>query len=266
MKVEPLDRTTIAVTDLTEAGRQLPIPSPAQPVYYVGLNGGFRYFNGASTAGDHPPEDKAMLRIIARILATQGFLGADEQHPATQIIVCTWGLIGSPGRNLAGAGAAIYFLGGRKLKLVGERDDPDHINVADRFRHSFLSPAQETVYEMSHDDLYVVRIRAYDLKAAEAGRKVPLWDTRLACRSAGNSMVEALPRLIVSGQHAIGRETTEPIVENAARTRQAWVEIGESTVVDYIGIDELEKVRQPPAKDTSPAGASADPTGEEPAR
>ena len=88
-KIKPLNDTTVAVTDLTDAGRELPIPSTANPVYYIGINAGLRHYSGPSQADDPPPDEKAMLRVIAQVLAQQGFLAADKAHSATQIIVCS---------------------------------------------------------------------------------------------------------------------------------------------------------------------------------
>ncbi len=47
-------------------------------------------------------------------------------------------------------------------------------------------------------------------------------------------MTTALPGLVVAARHSIGRDIPRPIVVNAARQREAWVEIGESQVVEYI--------------------------------
>ena len=244
-KIRPLDDTTVAVTDLTEAGRELPPPSPQHPVYYVGINAGFRVYAASVIAGDPPPESKTMLRIIAKVLSEQGFRPADSQHPATQIIVCSWGVIGSGGRNILGLGSGIQFLGGNKLNFVNETSiTGTGPSLMEAMTRNFRSPAADTIVEMSHDTLYAVLLRAYDLQAAKTGKNIQLWETRIACSAPGNSLAEALPRIVVSGQHMIGRETTKPVVENAARTRQAWVEIGETTVVDYIDLSDFAKAKE----------------------
>jgi hypothetical protein len=244
-KIKPLNNTTVAVTDLTDAGRELPIPSPAQPVYYVGINAGFRVFGDTVIAGDPPPEPKTMLRILTQVLTEQGFRAADSAHPATQIIVCSWGVISSGGHNLLGPGGGIQFLGGDKLNFVNETSiTGTGPTLNDAMCRNFRSGAADTILAMSHDTLYAVLLRAYDLQAARNGKNVQLWETRIACSAPGNSLADALPRIVVSGQHMIGRETAKPVVENAAHTRQAWVEIGESTVVDYIDLADFAKAKQ----------------------
>lgn len=249
-QVKPLDRTTVTVTDVTEAGREHPVASVRTPVYFMGVNAGLRRYLGGVLAGDPPPDEAAMLRVITQALADQGFKGADAQHPPTQIIVVSWGTIGGGG-SLLGPGAGLGFLGGAKMDLFEDSTISGHIS-ADVFKRRFRSGAAETVAQMAGDNLYAVLLRAYDLKAAEAGEIVLLWETRMACRSPGTSLVKALPRLVVSGRDAIGRETSLPVVENATRSRRAWVELPEATVVEYIDATELTAARQAQRKAAAP--------------
>ena len=214
-----------------------------------------------------------MLRIIAQVLAEQGFRAADAAHPATQIIVCSWGVIGSGGHNLLGPGGGLQFLGGDKLNFVNETSiTGTGPTLNDAMCRNFRSGAADTILAMSHDPLYAVLLRAYDLQAAQTGKNIQLWETRIACAAPGTNLAEALPRIVVSGQHAIGRETAKPVVENAAHTRQAWVEIGETTVVEYLDLTDLVKAQEeartqperneppaplPPAAPPSPPGSPA---------
>jgi|GEM_PF-1731827 len=263
-KIQPLDSTTVAVTDFTAAGRELPTPSPLHPVYYIGINAGLRHYAGPSLAGDPPPDEKSMLRVIAQVLAQQGFLAADTTNSPTQAVVCSWGVIGSSGNSLTGPGTGIHFLGGDKLRLIDQNIIPGHIDWGDVIRQRFRSGMADTVLGLSHQTLYGVLIRAYDLAAAHDGRIVQLWETRIACASPGNTLAKSLPRLVVSGQHAIGRETATPVVENAARTRQAWVEIGETTVVEYINLADLERAKEEARKQQSQPGPDAKETPPKP--
>ncbi len=257
-RIDPLDALTVAVTDLTEAGRQRPIPSPSQPVYYTGLNVGYRVYAGAETAGDPPPDQKTMLGVITRVLAEQGFLPADARNPATQLIACSWGIIGSGGHNLIGPGTGLEFLGAAKLGFLEEPDPLLGPTAMDVARRNLRSGKAETLSQMAHDRLYAVVLRAYDLESTLAGKAEQLWETRIACSSTSGSLAKALPSIVVSAKRAVGRETEEPVVRNAARTREAWVEIGESTVVEYIDIS----AQLPQA---SPASSEAPPPVEQPA-
>ncbi|MBK8474939.1 MAG: hypothetical protein IPL39_01145 [Opitutaceae bacterium] len=250
-QVKPLDRTTVTVTDFTEAGREHPVASARAPVYYTGVNAGLRHYVGGVLAGDPSPDEATMLRVITQALADQGFKGADAQHPPTQIIVVSWGTIGGGG-SLMGPGAGFGFLGGAKMNLSEESTISGRIS-GDVFKRRFRSGAAETVAQMAGDNLYAVLLRAYDMKPTETGKYVQLWETRMACRSPGTSLVKALPRLVVSGRDSIGRETSLPVVENATRTRRAWVELPEATVVEYIDATELTTARKAQRKGVAPA-------------
>jgi hypothetical protein len=193
-----------------------------------------------------------MLQVITKVLADQHFVAASAAHPATQFIVVSWGTLGSSGPG-GGAGSALRFLGGDKFDLMGEIPVvPGHIS-ADVFKRRWRSGEAELVLDLSGRNLYAILLRAYDLQAALEGRIVQLWESRLACPTQGTNLAAALPSLVVSGQHVIGRETPRPVVRNAARTRDAWVEIGESEVIEYI--DATEATMAEVRRNQSPAGA-----------
>ena len=173
-------------------------------------------------------------------------------------------MIGSSGNSLTGPGSGVYFLGGDKLDLIDQNIIPGHIDWGDVMRQRFRSGTADTVLGLSHQTLYAVLIRAYDLAAANDGKIVQLWETRIACASPGNTLAKALPRIVVSGQHVIGRETATPVVGNAARTRQAWVEIGETTVVEYINLADLAKAKEEARKRQSQPGPDAKETQPKP--
>ncbi len=253
-KIAPLDRTVVAVTDFAPAGRELPVPSAQNPVYYAGVNAGYRSYSGFAIGGNKPPRDNTMLRVITKVLADQHFLPANADHPATQFIVVSWGSLGTS-TNSSGPGAALAFLGGEKFDLMGERPEvPGHIG-AEVFKRRWRSGEAELVLDLSGRNLYAVLIRAYDLQAAIEGRIVQLWETRLACPTTGTNLTDALPALVVSGRHVIGRETPQPLVRNAARTRDAWVEIGESEVIEYIDATEATMAEVRRTRPTPATGA-----------
>jgi hypothetical protein len=172
-----------------------------------------------------------MLSIVVQVLAQQGYRGADAAHPPTQIIVCSWGTLDGGG-SLLGPGPGLAFVGGDKLRLNEDRTLSGHIS-ADVFMRRFRSGAAETAYQMALGNLYAVLLRGYDQAAAEQGKLVLLWETRIACASPGTNMKTALPRMVVSAQRVVGRETPQPVVANAARQRDAWVEIPEGQVIEY---------------------------------
>jgi len=78
-------------TEMTDAGRKLPEPSFANPVYY------FSHATGQHDAGDASGGTKTIPyqkieQILNTSLASNGYHPADAQHPPTQVLFFTWGM------------------------------------------------------------------------------------------------------------------------------------------------------------------------------
>ncbi len=58
-----MDKVSVAITDFTEAGENLPAVSQSAPVYFVGVNAGHRDSSGSVLANDPPPDDDKMPRV-----------------------------------------------------------------------------------------------------------------------------------------------------------------------------------------------------------
>lgn len=243
-RVAPVDKVSVAITDFTEAGEKLPAVSAAAPVYFIGVNAGHRDYNGSVLANDPPPPDDKMLRVITEVLSEQGYRAADATHPPSQILVCSWGTIA--------AGAGDGFIS-KKRHVIRAKAIPG--NLTDLFLDPGRYDGHKSTYEdLARYHLYAILIRAYDFKALETGKYELLWETRIACGANGISLKTALPGLVVAGRHSIGRDTPRPIVVNAARQREAWVEIGESRVVEYIDATPRARSRPPPVGPDSANG------------
>lgn len=83
-----LDQTVI--TELTAEGKKLPVPSPANPVYYVTESVGFH-------AEGHSPEDRRLPKAeelaasFQSALAVNGYRPATPEHLPSLLIVYYWG-------------------------------------------------------------------------------------------------------------------------------------------------------------------------------
>src|SRR5436190_9320126 len=66
----------LTVTDVTDEGRSWPVPQPGRPVYYEAVSFGSKNF--PSMPGDPSPDSRAMLLLIVKTLAKQGYLQARE--------------------------------------------------------------------------------------------------------------------------------------------------------------------------------------------
>ena len=76
------DVEVIVDTDIMPEGAKLPAVSMEHPVYYVGVSMGYRDLGGI-IAGDKLPSKGTMYDWIAKALAKQGYLPADDTHPPT---------------------------------------------------------------------------------------------------------------------------------------------------------------------------------------
>ena len=84
------------VTEMSEAGRKLPPPSPEKPTYYQAKDGGYRRMGEGSPAGEHVPPAGDLQNLITKALTKAGYQEADTTHPASLIIVFQWGAYTTP--------------------------------------------------------------------------------------------------------------------------------------------------------------------------
>jgi hypothetical protein len=225
-------KNVFIVTDVTEAGKKLEPPTKGKPVYCAAFSYGCDF---GSIPGDKLPNPKAMLDLIVKILAEQGFQGNDEKHPPTLVLSIQWGwLEGNLGDNLA-------YLGGDKLDLMWETESYAWIN-ANVLRRGMRGGTAARVMEISEEDLYAITICAFDYHSVmETEKSVLLWQTRIAVPTTGFSMAEALPRIVALAAPNIGRETKLPVITKAPL--DGSIEYGELTVVGVEG----EEDAPPPA-------------------
>ncbi len=236
----PRSQNVITVTDFTQTGSLLPVPSPKSPVYYEACSLGFREL-GRSMAGEQPPKNDQMLGLIVKTLAKQGYVLASDQHPPTQFLAFAWGTLrtGGPGPSFGPSKGVLRFLGGAKLNHVMEDADTEsdfEIGLRDyrALYNSKGSQLADEIYDAASDDLYVALIRSYDFKAAVEGKLDQLWETRISLPSSGLALDTSLPLAIVTAGQNIGRDTPRPVWVDASEKRQGNVEIGDLNVLEYM--------------------------------
>jgi hypothetical protein len=236
----PRSENVITVTDFTQDGSLLTVPSPHSPVYYEACSLGFREL-GRSMAGEQPPKNDEMLALIVKTLAKQGYLRASDKHPPTQFLAFAWGTlrIGGPGLSFGPPKGVLRFLGGEKLGHMMEdanQESDFSVGLSD-FRRMMVSKGSQVadmVYSAANDDLYVALIRSYDFQAAAQGKLKQLWETRISLPTSGLAMDTSLPIAIVTAGPNIGHETAQPVWVDTADGRQGHVEIGDIKVLEYM--------------------------------
>ena len=75
---------------------------------------------------------------------------------------------------------------------------------------------------------------AYDYASVAQGKRTLLWRTNMTVNTAGVNMKETLPPLIATAAPFFGRETEGPEALQRRINRKGTVEIGNSTVVEYM--------------------------------
>jgi len=237
------DVQVITATDVTPAGALLQPVSPDHPVYYVAVNAGYRDFGGI-IGGDKRPKSQDMVRTIARVLAKQGYLPADGQHPPTQCIIFSWGtlypmMFSEYPWNLnmpayqTNRTAMLRFLGGNKLGLVSEHPDPwldsELLPGLTRF-----NPNAEAVASVARTELYAIMLAGYAFPVVRPKPPQLLWRTKVSCPATGLVLADTLPTMMTIAGPYIGRDTKIPVWVNASDKFKPQVKVGDLKVEEYI--------------------------------
>lgn len=255
----------IAVTDTTPAGLLRRPASPDKPIYYIAVSAGYRDLGGIIAGEKVPPKDQ-VFATIAKVLAKQGYLPATNEHPATLLMLWTWGTMntdrlytGNPddleGRQV-NRQQLLRFMGGYKVGLVSKEPSA--------FQDSFMLPGtlfrdadSELISELASEDLYVAALAAYEAAAAARKEKVLLWTTKISCPSRGLAMNTTLPAMLALAGPHIGRETAKPVSIKATDKFKPEVKIGDPTVVEFMEKNAVQVIEAPasdPKKAKQPAG------------
>ncbi len=252
------------MTDMTSTGALLRPATPQNPVYYIGLNLGYRDLGGI-IAGDKLPAKETMVKTITHVLAKQGYIPATTRNPPSIVLLWTWGTLyterfGSsdlfPMGQQVNRTQLMRFLGGDKVGLVSKDPQPfsDEMFMPGLF---IRSASADAIYDMSSEDLYVAAIAAYDYHALTQKKKVLLWTTRMSCPSRGLQMDQTLPTMLVIAGPNIGRDTVKPVWANATDKFKPDVQIGDPKLVEFLDSSNLpivdaqrstEKPKRPPLK------------------
>ena len=249
------DVQVITTTEATPAGALRRPATPSAPVYYMALNAGYHDF-GATTAGDKLPMPQAMIRTIVKILAKDGYLPADANHPPTQVLIFTWGTLcpnmipdpdnpGMPDIQLNRT-QMIRFLGGDKLGLVSEY--PSEFGDTLYPGLTLFDPDARAIAEVARESLYVVALAGYEFPMKEPKHPKQLWQTRICCPAAGLVMEDTLPTMLAIATPYIGNATSHPVWVNASDRYKPDVRIGNLKFEEYLDSGPLPVFEQKAVK------------------
>ncbi len=245
------------ITEMTDDGRKVRVPTAAQPMYYLAQAAG--YHDEGQAYGETKAMPVAELQgLLEHALASNQYLPADAAHPARMIMVFSWGSANKfdyrtdPDEPADAIGRGNYatrmnFLA--RAQLVGgsafARSVENALNQEDEMLASgskvigprpleLLANRDERIQqllEQSLDDCYYVVASAYDALAMAHGQRRLLWRTHLTVNSNGVAMAETLPVLIQNGTPYFGRDMKTAATVRAGLDREGHVEIGTATVI-----------------------------------
>jgi hypothetical protein len=214
----------IVATDTTAAGRAVTPPTREQPVYYLGMSLGRKL---GSIPGDREPEVKQLNVFTAKVLAQQGYLGAQPGvHEPSLFLVLQWGYLTPGSEDL------LWFLGYNPDNDIAS---PGTIGMLgpEVFRRGMRSREIDAILQDSQNPIYGIIITAFDFKSARTPNPVVLWQSRIGLPANGKSMTEALPAMLVAAGPAIGRATDKPVFVDADTARSGTVRLGELKFLDF---------------------------------
>ena len=228
----------ITVTEMTPAGALLPSASPADPVYYAAVSGGYLNLGGIK-AGEKPVQRQLVNEALLKALAKQGYLPASEQHPAEIVLVWTWGTLNTqrsliaPFSTPSNHQELLRFLGGEKVGLGSRLNDafPEQTLLPGLIYDGFDA---ERLIEAAKDDLYFLVVTAYDARSQDAKRPITLWTTRISSPSRGFWLPEVMPAMVAIGSPYIGRDTAKPVWIRATEKFTPDIKLGDTRIVEYL--------------------------------
>jgi len=221
------DVDVITVTDLTDAGQDVRAATPAEPVRYLPVYAG-EIPLGLTWAGDSIPPNQVAMQWLMSTLKTQGYLPADDKHPAEQVLIFGWARHSPEGGTLRTVG----FLGGTKTNLIKGRYEFGRVANAELDRlDTIRTHLEHKIVDFSGSDLYLGIVRAYARDSLDTPKPVKLWETRFGCRATGLVLDETMPLMLKAAALNFGRETTRPVNLNASDNFGGRVILGDLEVL-----------------------------------
>jgi hypothetical protein len=185
-------------------------PSPAHPVYYMAVLKGYRQF-GYEMPGEKVPESKGVLKIATKILASQGYQLASEEHLPTLLILYAWGDFHRNPNPFAHSFTAeiLDFLGGTQSRSPGSFHRSAFPDLDGGL--TTLNPDSSTFGGFVDHGIYVITFYAYDFPQAQKGVAKILWKTNVSASTRGFYLPEVLPTMLTVGAPFLGRATVRPV-------------------------------------------------------
>ncbi len=229
-QANPIMETTV-ITEMSDFGKTLPLPTAANPTYYVIQSSGFQA-RGQIPAGEKSPSPAELEKTLMLSLSQNHYIRAEPPlHQPTLLVVYFWGSHSKLDRETAANFPEkehedmlerAVLVGGKKFAQDFERTSTfgegpqEQMNKARYLR------------DQTEDDLYYLVASAYGF--TREGRKL-IWRTSMTVNARGLSMTETLSPLLMQSAPFLGKPMAEPELASARIVRNGHVELGTPVVV-----------------------------------
>jgi len=227
------------ITEMTEDGRKIKPPTPANPTYFHAYSGGF-HEEGPGIYEKGTVSEQNLEKHMYQSLATSGYLPDTPEHLPSLYLVFFWGVHSKLEEKDPDTGVDIPDVGHHNLlaraQLVGGVAFAKELAKALRDQSlnggpmsSILDPVYRftdrddltrNLMEQILDDCYYVVISAYASVALARGEKKLLWRTKMSTPAQGVSLVETTPALIDSGADFFGRDMSSASIVDKRISRE----------------------------------------------
>jgi hypothetical protein len=199
------------IVNVTDAGRKIGRPTPGNPAYYEPFVIGYRELGDVLTYWQRPPPPPEDVKnALIQALASQGYLVAPRQTPASLVLVFRWGVV-DPETQPAFASQDNAI---DRIEPENE-DDMLGLVVGGGWRHIYPSSnpnAQELIANLHGKDgaRYFLIISALDARAFANHQQVLLWRAHVTTLYWGHYLDQVLGTMITTAAPLLGTDMNLP--------------------------------------------------------
>jgi hypothetical protein len=197
--VSAAPRQVIVYSFVTDAGRNLNLPTAQRPAHYALGNGGYHEWGGVR-AGEKPMKLAQMEPLVRAALRVSAYEGLRRGEHPDLVIEFHWGCMRPDRSGLNNRSYEVIVNLSDLLDLVGSR-------VLESSNNHVL---REMLIEAALDERYFLILSAFDPTAYARDRKELLWRTQISMPIGTMVQEHAFPILAACGAKQFGRATAEP--------------------------------------------------------
>ena len=254
------------ITEMTDAGKKLPLPTAAKPISYH-LQSTGRHDFGAKTAIKHPLPEEKVSRLLTKALDAAGYSLLDPKQRPSVAIFYSWGLHSDLPKNDSAALVQMNLLDRARLvggdgfartmrELFRQANDQESalasatsglekppmiglLNPVALYSHRSLKNG--FLVDQFSDELYYVMVSAYDYLELMQKNRVLLWRTTMTVSARGMNEEQTYSPMLTTAAEYLGKEMPEAMIFTKRSVPRGQIEIGAPTIVEPPAKPKAEK-------------------------